>query len=96
MTTETKKRRGKPPGTLKQDARRIAMKLRWTEIEIEAVRLAAHTAGEDVSHYIRTAALTRAQRDERIEDLEWQNKGVAEWRAIALDALAEIKKLKTR
>jgi len=47
MTVEVKKGRGRPPASLKPDARRIAMKLRWTEEEIEAVRLAAHAAGED-------------------------------------------------
>jgi len=61
MTTETKKGRGRPPASLKIDARRIAIKLRWTEEEIEAVRLAAHAAGEDVSHFIRSATLAKVQ-----------------------------------
>lgn len=65
MSTETKKGRGRPPASLKPDARRIAMKLRWTEEEIEAVRLAAHAAGEDVSHFIRSAALTRSRKKTR-------------------------------
>jgi uncharacterized protein (DUF1778 family) len=64
-TEETKKGRGKPPGSLKENARRIAMKLRWTEEEIEAVRLAAHAAGEDVSHFIRSAALARSRKKTR-------------------------------
>lgn len=62
---ETKKGRGRPPASLKPDARRIAMKLRWTEEEIEAVRLAAHAAGEDVSHFIRSAALARSRKKTR-------------------------------
>jgi len=65
MTVEVKKGRGRPPASLKPDARRIAMKLRWTEEEIEAVRLAAHAAGEDVSHFIRSAALARSSKKTR-------------------------------
>lgn len=65
MNTETKRGRGRPPASLKLDARRIAMKLRWTEEEIEAVRLAAHAAGEDVSHFIRSAALARSRKKTR-------------------------------
>jgi uncharacterized protein (DUF1778 family) len=41
------------------------MKLRWTEEEIEAVRLAAHAAGEDVSHFIRSAVLARSRKKTR-------------------------------
>ena len=62
---ESKKGRGRPPASLKPDARRIAMKLRWTEEEIEAVRLAAHATGEDVSHFIRSAALARCRKKTR-------------------------------
>lgn len=58
---EKKKGRGRPPASLKPDARRIAMKLRWTEEEIEAVKAAASAAGEDVSHFIRSAALARSR-----------------------------------
>ena len=65
MMGETKRGRGKPPGTLKQDARRIAIKLRWTEEEIEAVKAAASAAGEDVSHFIRSAALARSRKKTR-------------------------------
>lgn len=62
---EEKKGRGRPPASLKPDARRIAMKLRWTVEEIEAVRLAAYAAGEDVSHFIRSAALARCRKKTR-------------------------------
>lgn len=62
---EAKKGRGRPPASLKPDARRVAMKLRWTEEEIEAVRLAASAAGEDVSHFIRSAALARSRKKTR-------------------------------
>lgn len=65
MSEEAKKRRGKPSGTLKPDARRIAIKLRWTEEEIEAVKAAASAAGEDVSHFIRSAALARCRKKTR-------------------------------
>ncbi len=65
MDTETKKGRGRPPASLKPDARRIAMKLRWTEEEIKAVRLAAHAVGEDLSHFIRSAALARSRKKTR-------------------------------
>lgn len=63
--SDQKKGRGRPPASLKPDARRIAMKLRWTKEEIEAVRLAAHAAGEDVSHFIRSAALARCRKKTR-------------------------------
>ena len=62
---ESKKGRGRPPASLKPDARRIAMKLRWTEEEIEAVKVAASAAGEDVSHFIRSAALARCRKKTR-------------------------------
>lgn len=64
-TSEPKKGRGRPPASLKPDARRISMKLRWTEEEIEAVRLAAQASGEDVSHFIRSAALARSRKKTR-------------------------------
>jgi uncharacterized protein (DUF1778 family) len=62
---ETKKGRGRPPASLKPDARRIAMKLRWTEEEIEEIKAAALAAGEDVSHFIRSAALARCSKKTR-------------------------------
>ena len=65
MAAEEKKGRGRPPASLKPDARRVAMKLRWTEEEIEAVRLAAHAAGEDVSHFIRSSVLARCRKRTR-------------------------------
>lgn len=64
MTDETtpKRGRGKPLGSLKADARRIAMKLRWRDDEIALVKAAAEVAGEDLSHFIRQAALDRAAK----------------------------------
>lgn len=62
MSGNDKKGRGRPPASLKIDARRIAIKLRWTEEEIEIVRIAAAAAGEDVSHFVRTAALERCRQ----------------------------------
>jgi uncharacterized protein (DUF1778 family) len=62
MTDEKKKSRGKPPGSLKENARRVAIKIRWTAGEIEEVREAAERAGEDVSSFIRAAALVRCRK----------------------------------
>lgn len=59
--TEAKKGRGKPPGSLKENARRVAIKIRWTEAEIETVKAGAERAGEDVSSFIRAAALGRCR-----------------------------------
>lgn len=59
---DIKKDIGRPKGSLKADARRIATKLRWKEDEIEEVRVAAEAVGEDVSHFIRTAALERSRQ----------------------------------
>lgn len=62
MTDETPAKRGpgKPPGSIKPDARRVAIKLRWKESEIAVVKAAAEAAGEDLSHFIRQGALDRA------------------------------------
>lgn len=57
-----KRSRGKPLGSLKKDARRVAIKIRWTEAEIEAVKAGAERAGEDVSAFIRAAALGRCRK----------------------------------
>ena len=75
----TKKSRGRPPGSLKPEARRITMKLRWTEEEIEAVKAAASAAGEYVSHFIRLAALVRIREIRKRLDNDqpesWLNAG---------------------
>lgn len=60
--SETKRGRGRPLGTLKDDARRITTKLRWTEGEIESVKAASFEASESVSRFIRTAAIARSNR----------------------------------
>ena len=57
----TKRGRGRPLGTLKEDARRITTKLRWTDGEIESVKDASSVASESVSHFIRSAALARSK-----------------------------------
>ena len=63
MATEIKKRsRGRQPGSLNPNARRVAIKIRWTEEEIEAVKAAAERAAEDVSSFIRFAALDRCRK----------------------------------
>jgi uncharacterized protein (DUF1778 family) len=58
---ENKRSRGRQPGSLKPNARRVAIKIRWTEEEIEEVRAAAGRAGEDVSSFVRSAALGRCR-----------------------------------
>ena len=60
--SETKRSRGRQPGSLKKDARRVAMKIRWTEAEVEAVREAATNADEDFSSFVRHAALDRCRK----------------------------------
>lgn len=62
MSGETKRSRGKPLGSTKLNARRVAIKIRWTEAEIEAVKEAAEKAGEDVSSFIRAASLGRCRK----------------------------------
>jgi uncharacterized protein (DUF1778 family) len=42
------------------------MKLRWKPEDIAEVKAAAHTAGEDASEFIRTAALHRARGEETL------------------------------
>lgn len=61
VVAEIKRGRGKPKGTVKADARRHAMKLRWKEDEIEMVTSAAVKIDEDLSHFIRESALSRAR-----------------------------------
>ena len=61
MCAEEKKGRGRPPASLKTDARRVCMKIRWTQEEIDAVRYASHDSGENVSEFIRNAAVARAK-----------------------------------
>jgi uncharacterized protein (DUF1778 family) len=62
MGEKEKRGRGKPPGSLKPNARRVAIKIRWTAEEIEAVKDAASQAGEDVSSFVRAAALDRCRK----------------------------------
>jgi uncharacterized protein (DUF1778 family) len=59
--TDGKKRRGKPLGSLKPNARRVAIKIRWTVAEVEAIKAAAEQAGEDFSAFVRAAALGRCR-----------------------------------
>jgi len=61
METGSKRGRGKPPGSRKIDARRVAMKIRWTEAEVDAVRAAAGKSGKDFSAFVRAAALARCR-----------------------------------
>ncbi len=51
--------RGRKVGYRKQDARRVAIKLRWTEAEIAAVKRAAEIAQKTVSAFIRSAAIEK-------------------------------------
>lgn len=59
---ETKRSRGAPRGSRKKNARRVAMKIRWTEGEIARVKAGAERAGEDVSSFVRNAALDRCRK----------------------------------
>jgi len=65
MTDDTTRGRGKPPGSRKVNARRVARKIRWTAEEIERVKAGAEQAGEDVSKFVRAAALGRCRKFER-------------------------------
>lgn len=60
LDNNIKRGRGKPTGSTKENARRVAIKIRWKDAEIEEVRAAAEAASEDVSAFIRAAALSRA------------------------------------
>lgn len=57
-----KKKRGKPLGSLKANARRVSVKIRWTDEEINEVKVAANLAGEDFSNFVRTASLERCRK----------------------------------
>ena len=59
---EGKRSRGKPLGSRKINARRVAVKIRWTEAEVELVRAAADLAGEDFSNFVRSSALARSRK----------------------------------
>lgn len=60
--SDQKRSRGKPPGSLKPNARRVAIKIRWTAEEVEEVKAAADAEGEDFSNFVRTAALSRCRK----------------------------------
>jgi uncharacterized protein (DUF1778 family) len=60
--SEEKRGRGKPPGSLKPNARRVAIKIRWTDAEVERIRAAAARSGEDFSSFVRAAALARCKK----------------------------------
>lgn len=62
MSSEEKRGRGKPFGSTKANARRVAMKIRWTEAEVDEVKGAAEREGEDVSSFVRNAALSRCRK----------------------------------
>ena len=49
-------------GTLKPNARRVAVKIRWTASEIEEIRKGADAAGVDLSSFIRDAAIKKADK----------------------------------
>ncbi len=53
--------RGKPPWSRKTDGRRYDQKLRWKSSEIEVIKTAAAMINEEVSEFIRIAALERAR-----------------------------------
>lgn len=61
--SEQKKSRGKPPGSLKPNAKRKIQKIRWNEEEFDAVQAAAEEAGKDVCSFVREAALARCRKN---------------------------------
>jgi len=68
--SKPKEQKGKRPvgrpvgtiGTTKPNARRVALKIRWTAEEIKEVEVAAEKEGITVSSFIREAALARGTK----------------------------------
>lgn len=60
ITPTPKRPRGKPLGSRKPNARREATQVRWIDSELATVKAAAQATGEDVSEFVRNAALQRA------------------------------------
>jgi uncharacterized protein YodC (DUF2158 family) len=57
ISNETKRKPGRPVASIKDNTRRFASKIRWTEAEYELVTSAASVAVEDVSNFIRSAVM---------------------------------------
>ena len=55
--------RGKPKGSTKpeEETRSIDRRIRWTKAEFDTVKVVAADIGEDISHFVRTAALDRCK-----------------------------------
>jgi len=58
----TKKGRGKPPGTLKENAMRATLKLRLPEDLLADAHRAANLLGEDISEFVRVAIRSRCKK----------------------------------
>ena len=58
-TDQTKKGRGKPPGSLKENAMRATLKLRLSDDDLANAHRAADLLGEDISEFVRVAIRQR-------------------------------------
>jgi len=59
---EGKRGRGKPPGSLKQGAKRQTVKIRLTDLELVTAKECAEIMEESVSEFIREAIRERCQK----------------------------------
>lgn len=59
---ETKKGRGKPPGSLKENAMRATLKLRLSDEDLANAHRAADLLGEDISEFVRVAIRQRCKK----------------------------------
>lgn len=61
-TEEAKKGRGKPPGSLKENAMRATLKLRLSDEDLANAHRAADLLGEDISEFVRVAIRQRCKK----------------------------------
>lgn len=69
----------------------------WTKWGIVEIAVRNPSVSEYIRHWEGRAERAEAERDEalkRIEDLEWENKGIAEWREFGMQALGKVKELR--
>ena len=59
---ETKRGRGKPPGSLKENAMRATLKLRLPDDLLADAHRAANLLGEDISEFVRLAIRQRCKK----------------------------------
>lgn len=61
MSGEEKRGRGKPAGTLKENAMRATLKLRLPDELLADAHRAANLLGEDISKFVRVAIQNRCK-----------------------------------